>query len=753
VATPPPPKKKINWKVLLLLPMPVLWALASHSGYLITFENWLIDMRFRFRGEVETEAKVVYVDIDSQSISELGNFPWPRSYFSQVSDKLINVGAAKAVGIDVVFNELGVSASYDLAKWMTANREFMKFLNRNPPVVVAASYAADQYRDAATGKLVKMDLPLLREGLPPIDRITPPELPEFKIGPKMVLNPPRIGLIDTLEGGTRWIPLFAPTSIKRYDHMALNLALLYWGVGPEALKIGPDRIDVTAPNGSKIATIPLVDGQLLEVNWFSAWLSDKNPRIGFSTVYNYAQMLADPDEAHRKNAQEFFNQFQGAVVLIGPVDKLLQDLAPTSLDDIPVPRVGIHGNVFKTLVSGEFLERLPGWWLYVITMALTFVVATLSSTGGPRSIFSKVFAVLVLIAFTIVCFHLFAKSRLIIPMAAPLCAAFSTSFIGIIWQLVVEERQKGRIKNMFGTYLAPELVNRMVESETDPQLGGHEEVITAYFSDIQSFSTFSELMPPAQLVDLMNEYLTVCTDIVQEEGGTLDKYIGDAVVAIFGAPVPLTDHAYRACVATQRVQLAIEDLRKKWRGETNKWPQIVHHLRARLGLNTGTAIIGNMGSRTRFSYTMMGDNVNLAARMESGAKSLGVYTMVTEATKLDCEKHGGDRIVFRFLDRIVVKGRSLPVPVYEVVGFRADLPPQTFECLQLYAQATELYLAQKWEEAIATFQKSSALEPYQPSKAHYIENNPSLIMVERCHYWKAHPPAANWDGVFTMKEK
>ena len=142
-------------------------------------------------------------------------------------------------------------------------------------------------------------------------------------------NPPRIGLIDTIDGGTRWIPLFAPTSIIRYDHMALNLALLYWGVGPDALKIGKDAIDVLAPNGTKITTIPLVDGQLLEVNWFSAWQSNLNPRIGFSDVYNYARMLAEPDEALRKKGQEFFAQFQGAVVLIGPVDTATPVKKPT----------------------------------------------------------------------------------------------------------------------------------------------------------------------------------------------------------------------------------------------------------------------------------------------------------------------------------------------------------------------------------------------------------------------------------------
>jgi adenylate cyclase len=358
-----------------------------------------------------------------------------------------------------------------------------------------------------------------------------------------------------------------------------------------------------------------------------------------------------------------------------------------------------------------------------------------------------------LAGFVMIALHLFAQSHVIIPLVAPVGAALTTGFIATVWQLIIEEKQKGRIKGMFSAYLAPTVVNNLIDSGKEPELGGHKEEITAYFSDIQSFSTFSELMPASQLVELMNEYLTVCTDLVQEEQGTLDKYIGDAVVAIFGAPLSVPDHAYRACTATIRVQKGIEDLRQKWRSEGDKWPVIVHYLRARLGLNTGEAIIGNMGSRTRFSYTMMGDNVNLAARMESGAKSLGVYTMVTESTKLECEKHGGDKILFRFLDRIVVKGRSLPVPVYEIVGFRAEASEQTLECVRLHAQATERYLAQDWAGAIELFQKSAALEPYQPSKAHYIESNPSLIMIQRCHYMKDHPPGATWDGVYVMKEK
>jgi adenylate cyclase len=747
-----PKKRKINWKLIWLLPVPLLWVFASHEGYLKFVENPLVDLRFRSRGEIPGTVPIVYVDIDTRAMEELGNFPWLRSHFSSVAGALIEHGKAKGVGIDVVFSEKGVSESYDRGKWIEANVKFAQFLRKNPPVVVAASYAGADHRDES-GRRLSVSLPLIREGLPPLNSIPLPELPEFNVGRNIMWNPPRIGLIDTLDGATRWVPVFVPTGVKRYDHMSLALAAIYWGIDPATINVTSDAIVVPNPDGGVKATIPLIDQQLVEVNWFSPWISSTNPRVGFSEVFNYVRMLSDADEKIRENAAEFFRQFAGSIVLIGPVDPLLQDLATTPFDDVPVPKVGVHGNLLKTIISGTYLRRLPPWTDYALTLGLTFITTVFSMTGGARGLRSKLTAVLVLVAYVWFCLKFFEQSHLVMPMAAPLGGALTTGFIGIIWQLIIEEKQKGRIKSMFGTYLAPELVNRMVESEADPQLGGHEETITAYFSDIQSFSTFSELMPAGQLVEMMNEYLTVCTDILQEEKGTLDKYIGDAVVGIYGAPLPVPDHAYRACVTTIRVQKGIEELRKKWRSEGEKWPPIVHYLRARLGLNTGTAIVGNMGSRSRFAYTMMGDNVNLAARMESGAKSLGVYTMITEATKVECEKHGGDKVVFRFLDKIVVKGRTLPVPVYEVIGLREEVPQQTFDCLSIHAQAVERYLLQDWEGALQLFTKSATLELHQPSKAHFIESNPSLIMSERCHYFKKHPPAPNWDGVFTMKEK
>lgn len=748
------PKLKFDWRLLFLLPIPLLWALAGHLGALQVAEDLLLNWRYRFRGEIDAPVRVVYVDIDSQSIGDMKNFPWPRAYFSRLGNALLGVGKAKAVGVDVVFSEKGMSPAYDQKRWVESNREFARFLQQDPPMVFAASYSAAEYREITSQAAVR-ELPLLKLGLPPLEQIPTPEVLELSFRPGVIWTPPRVALIDTIDGGTQWVPLFAPTAVnalQRFDHLALALALIHWGAKPDELKITAEAIEVPRA-GDEAVRIPLTDQQLLEVNWFSAWMSPRNPRIGFSTAFAYAEALTSESEEERSKGREFFAQFEDAIVLIGPVDPLLQDLGPTPFDDVPVPKVGIHGNLVKTLASGLFIHRLPVWALYLVCALLAVVVTALAMIGGARGWWSKAAAALLLSGYAALAFGLFRAAHVVLPMAAPLSGAFTMAFAGIVWQLIREEKQKGRIKGMFSAYLAPTVVNSLIESGKEPELGGHEETITAYFSDIQAFSTFSERMTPARLVELMNEYLTACTDIVQEEGGTLDKYIGDAVVAMFGAPLPLPDHAYRACVASIRVQKQIEALRQKWRSEGEKWPPVVHHLRARLGLNSGPAIIGNMGSRTRFSYTMMGDNVNLAARMESGAKLMGVYTLVTDTTRAGCEKHGGDRIVFRFLDQIVVKGRSLPVGVHEIVGFKEDVGAETLECLALHAQAVERYHAQDFEGALALFERSARLEPHQPAPALAIESNPSLIMIDRCRYMMAHPPGPGWNGIFVMKEK
>ncbi len=729
----------------------------AHYGFLEFAENKMADLRFRYRGPIAAPVKIIYVDVDSIALLEIGNMPWSREYFATVAKTLIEHGGVKAIGMDFVFSEAGVAESADRAKLVAGNRALGHYLwqNPTPPVVVGASYSAGDFRDDLGRRMIREFPDVSRSDLPPVKQIEPPETPKLNVSPTKSVGAPIVGIIDTVNGATRWVMVYAPTNVKTYYAMAIELARLYYGVEEDGIKVEGDHMDLVRPDGSLATRIPLRNRQQVEINWFSPWFgATYNPRVSFADVFEYSQILESDKADERRKAEEFFAQFKDSVVLIGPVDRLLQDVAPTPVDDVAEPKVGAHGNLLKTIVSGQYIRRLPTVASYAIIFGLSALMTVLALAGGGRAVFAKVMAVLSGVLYVAVVFQLFKTGHFMIPVIAPIGAAVTTSGVGLLWQIVEEQRQKGRIKGMFGTYVPPAIVERMVSGE-EPKLGGVKEDITAYFSDIVGFSTISEKLSssPERLVEIMNEFLTACTDIVLEEGGTLDKYIGDAIVAIYGAPVPLPGHAHRACVAALRVQRRVGELRKKWQGEGTKWPEIVHKLQTRIGLNTGSAVVGNMGSETRFSYTMMGDDVNIAARMESGAKSWGVYTMCADATREACQQVEAGRVVFRRLGRITVKGRSTPLPIHELVALSEDATDPMRECVSLFEQGLSKYFDRDWAGAIELFRRSEALEVNGLGRTPGSETNPSLIYTAIAQGYLSEPPPPDWDGVHHMKEK
>jgi adenylate cyclase len=706
-------------------------------------ENRLLDLRFRMRGELEAPLKVVYVDIDNEAIQAY-RWPWLHSRNAQILDALFDHGHVKAVGFDLVFSE-NARPDFGRKEQDEARMLFGKAIHRHKNVVLAANYVP------GPGLLQqKRQFPWIFEGGADPQENDTPELAAFPIlGPTWGIP----GLIDTYMGEARLAPIFADTPVGTFHTMALRLALIHWGLTDEAITRFDDRIEVRKPDKSLVASIPLHRGQLVEVNWFSRWISPENPRCSVADIGRNLSLLEDPDPKQQSIGRAFFDQFKDAIVLVGPVDPLLQDLGETPLDKWPVPRVGFHGNLLKTFVSGKYLRRLPGWADHFLTFFLAISVVSLALVQRSDSKGFKIFALLLAALYIGGAFWLFISNHVVLPLTAPLGATLMAGTFALGWQLVDEQRNKSRIKNMFGTYVSPQLVEKMVKTGDSPRLGGVQEEITAYFSDIQGFSGFSELLPPDKLVELMNEYLTASTEVLLKQGGALDKYIGDAVVAMFGGLVKVEDHAYRACLTSQLVQIRMAELREKWLGEGDRWPSLVGRMQSRIGLNTGEAIVGNMGSPARFNYTMMGDNVNLAARMESGAKSYGVLCMTTEATYQDCLKHGGDHVVFRKLDKIVVKGRTRPVSVFEIVGLKEHVTDSVRECIAVFEEGLARYQSMDWKGAEELFRRSSRLEPRQLGGVMMIESNPSLIMIDRCLKLGKNPPKPDWDGVYVMASK
>ena len=330
------------------------------------------------------------------------------------------------------------------------------------------------------------------------------------------------------------------------------------------------------------------------------------------------------------------------------------------------------------------------------------------------------------------------------PIVAPLTGLVLTYASNIIFQFLHEQQDKKFLRETFGTYIAPKVLDKMYEEKQAPKLGGVEGHHTAFFSDIQNFSTFSEALEPTRMVALMNEYLTVMSQVILDNEGTLDKYIGDAIVAFYGAPAPVENHEKKSCTTALLMEDALENLRQKWRRE-NDWPDIVYSMQHRIGLNCGKMVTGNMGSEMRMNYTMMGDTVNLAARLESSAKQYGVYNFVGE----NIYEETKDEFIFRFLDFVQVKGKNIPVKVYELVSAKDNADNHTVNLIKVFEEGLDHYYQQQWDKALAHFKKAEGMEDHFTSR----NTTPSAVFIERCTMFKDNPPGKDWDGVWTMTSK
>ena len=332
----------------------------------------------------------------------------------------------------------------------------------------------------------------------------------------------------------------------------------------------------------------------------------------------------------------------------------------------------------------------------------------------------------------------------IMPIIAPISGLALTYASNIIFQFLHEQQDKKFLRETFGTYIAPKVLDKMYEEKQAPKLGGVEGHHTAFFSDIQNFSTFSEALEPERMVALMNEYLTVMSKVVLDNEGTLDKYIGDAIVAFYGAPAPVENHEVKSCITALEMQRALAELREKWKSE-NDWPDIVYSMQHRIGLNSGRMVTGNMGSEMRMNYTMMGDTVNLAARLESSAKQYGVYNFVGE----NIYESAKDEFIFRFLDFVQVKGKNIPVKVYELVSEKNNANNESINLIRTFEKGLDHYFQKDWDSAIKYFEKANSLEDHFDSR----NTTPSFVYIDRCTMFKENPPDDDWDGVWAMTSK
>ncbi len=442
--------------------------------------------------------------------------------------------------------------------------------------------------------------------------------------------------------------------------------------------------------------------------------------------------------------------FKDKIVIVGPyADVQFKDRHLTPVGIMPGPE--IHANQLASLLEDDFIDEWPHWPHFIVS-AFGAALMLLICFRTERVLRKVLYMAIVVASAVAISATAFPLVKLFLPISGVLLAVILCGGVTIVYDFMLEQRQRRRIHGMFGTYVSREVVDRMVESGDEPQLGGEECEITSFFSDIQGFTSIVEPLTPGCTVDLMNQYLSALTDALEARGGTLDKYVGDSIVAMFGAPVARVDHAAQACMAALEMQDAQAKLREKWAGEGDQWSKKCLSMRTRIGLNSGAATVGNMGSHKRFNYTCMGDTVNLASRCESASGAYGVYIMVTEPTRR-LALRDNDELIFRPIDRLIVKGRSVPEDVHELMGLAASLTAQARECLAMWTEAMALYLEQDWQSAADGFAASRLLEPNLPERNPGVPTTPSDVMIKRCEAYLISPPDSDWDGVFIMKSK
>jgi class 3 adenylate cyclase len=418
------------------------------------------------------------------------------------------------------------------------------------------------------------------------------------------------------------------------------------------------------------------------------------------------------------------------VCLVGASAVGLTDLISTPYQPV-YPGVGTHGNVADTILTGAFVQRMPGGQSAAMTGLLLLTNGLLVAQASPLAallLMSALFA-----AFWLLAWSLLGSHGLWIPVVAPGLTLVLYSGLSVALRYFWERHQRVEAERMFGYYLSPEVIRQLREDPSRLKRGGEEVEITALFTDLAGFSTVSERMSPTQVVELINDYLGDCTEVMMARQGTLERYEGDAIRAMFGAPIVQPDHAVQACLAGLEMQQVVGTLRERHK-DTNR-PEF----QMRLGLNTGRAVVGNIGARNRFNFTMQGDSVNTAARLEGANKHYGTQMMIGEATWLQARA----AIEARELDLVRVAGRKTVMRIYELICKKGDLDPALQPVLELYSEGLELYRKRQWKPARERFTR--ALEQGRADP-------PSQILLERCRQYELSPPPDDWAGVTDLKK-
>ncbi len=707
--------------LFVILAISILSSLLTIGSYLFfpsilsDIDSRLSDLRFKYRGVQAPNPDIVIVAIDEKSVNEIGRWPWSRSTMSKLVDKFYQYDVKTAV-FDIVFSE-PESAKSDSA--------LGKSIKESNNVVLGFFFRKDgtAEEDPESAKLHKKSKIGLVKHLDGNDNKKINEFPsvEYNI-PLIASNTRDFGFFNVIpddDGIYRHAPLVV--SYKDTFYPSLNLKGVSKHSGKQILLTLAD-FGVSTVNLNEIS-IPVDEKGRILLNYYG--------ESGTFPIYSAVDVL---------NGVISKENLENKIVFVGATELGIADIRATPFDPVS-PGVEIQATAASNILDGNFL--IKDGFTQAIDIALIFLL-TLVFCLILFKTNRTLLGLLVLLVFLAVHFgsnfFLFTKAQLMLSILFPAIPMLLTYILYEAYRNIFIEKQSKFLKGAFSSYVSPDVVNEIIKNPDKLQLGGDRRKITLLFSDIRGFTTLSEKTNPEKLVTLLNEYLSPMTEIVMNNKGTLDKFIGDAVMAIYGAPVKQEQQALLACTSAVEMMGKLEQINKEW--SENNLPNID----IGIGINTGEAVVGNMGADIRFDYTAIGDTVNLAARLEGQTKYYGTNIIISESTKQDLEQNPGVSTQFpyrlRELDLIKVKGKIKPIPIYQLImpGDKLD----NDKILDSYSSALANYRNRNFNESLRLFRLILEEVPEDVPSAHYIERNNNYIN---------NPPPDEWDYVYTAESK
>ena len=720
------------------------------NPFLDRIELKSLDVRFLTRGSEPPGPFAVLATIDEKSLDRIGKWPWPRAKIGALIDRLSEEGA-RVIAMDIVFSEpdennnlkFVESLQKDTGALGLKSPELDKFLekarakadndqiladaiSRSKPAVVLGYFFHFSQKEIAHLSEAELARKKRNMGANAVKLVqfTSPEAQKVKVF-EALLPEPNIGklvkasriagyynIFPDIDGTVRWIPLVIRYQDRFYPSLSLEAVQSYVGNIPLQVRVAGHGIE-TIQLGP--VTIPTDEMGRMFINF----------RGGPHTFphYSVADIMAGRTPA---------GAFRDRIVFVGSTAIGVYDLRVTPFSTV-FPGLEVHANVADNILRQTFLFR-PGWAGFFDLAAILFMgMVTGLVLPRLRAFFSVLFIFVLFVGYLVVSQALFVRQGIWLNAVYPLLTVVIVYTTVTLYRYIIEEREKRKIRGAFSFYVTPSVVNEMLKNPEKLKLGGDKKELSVLFSDIRGFTTLAEEMDPEALVNLLNEYLTDMTNVVFEFDGLLDKYIGDAVMAVFGAPLEQTDHPRRACRTALKMLERLKKMQEKWEAEDTP------RLDIGIGINTGPMVVGNMGSERRFDYTVMGDSVNLASRLEGINKEYGTRVVISEFT-YDRVK---DDFFCRELDAVRVKGKVRPVKIFELVALRSSEDPR-IDIIEPFAKALRHYRKQEWDRAEEKFNTVLSKIP---------EDMAARLYLQRIANLRGEPPSPDWDGVFTMKRK